>query len=390
MNLTRGIRDSGFGIRDSRLGIRRALAILLACGVLAGSGDARSTPSAPGVPLTAEALPSQISDAEFWKLVGELSEPEGSFPFDNFVSNETTIQSVIPVLQAKARPGGAYLGVGPEQNFTYIAALQPKIAFIIDIRRQNLVEHLMYKALFEMSADRADFVSRLFSRKRPPGLGKASTAAELFRAYEAAPADQRLFDSNLRAIVNNLTSSHHLPLGPRDLASLSYVYTAFFREGPGLSFSAGTADASMPTYADLMTQTDANGQHHSYLANEERYVIVRKLQGDNLVIPVVGDFGGQTALRDIGRYLSSHGTTVTAFYLSNVERYLFDRRRSWRRFYTNVALLPYDDRSIFIRAILNRPASTLVSLLSPIADLMRAFEDGRIHEYQDVFSIANY
>jgi len=108
------------------------------------------------------------------------------------------------------------------------------------------------------------------------------------------------------------------------------------------------------------------------------------------VIPVVGDFGGQTAIRDVGRYLSSHGTTVTAFYLSNVERYLFDRRRSWRRFYTNVALLPYDDKSIFIRAILNRPASTLVSLLSPIADLMRAFEDGRIHEYQDVFSIANY
>ena len=311
MNLTRKIRDSGFGIRDSRLGIRRALAIMLACGVLAGSGDARSTPSAPGVPLTAEALPSQISDAEFWKLVGELSEPEGSFPFDNFVSNETTIQSVIPVLQAKARPGGAYLGVGPEQNFTYIAALQPKIAFIIDIRRQNLLEHLMYKALFEMSADRADFVSRLFSRKRPPGLGKASTAAELFRAYEAAPADQRLFDSNLRAIVDNLTSSHHLPLGPRDLASLSYVYTAFFREGPGLSFSAGTADASMPTYADLMTQTDANGQHHSYLASEERYGIVRKLEGDNLVIPVVGDFGGQTAIRDVGTYLTSHGMTVT-------------------------------------------------------------------------------
>ena len=379
------------GIRDSRLGIRRALAILLACGVLAVSGAARSTQSAPRAPLTAEALPSQISDAEFWKLVGELSEPEGSFPFDNFVSNETTIQSVIPVLQAKARPGGAYLGVGPEQNFTYIAALQPKIAFIIDIRRQNLVEHLMYKALFEMSADRADFVSRLFSRKRPSGLGKASTAAELFRAYEAAPADQRLFDSNLRAIADNLTGGHHLPLGPRDLASLSYVYATFFREGPGLNFSAGgRADASMPTYADLMTQTDANGQHHSYLASEERYVFVRKLEGDNLVIPVVGDFGGQTAIGDVGRYLSSHGTTVTAFYLSNVERYLFDRRRSWRRFYTNVALLPYDDKSIFIRAILNRPASTLVSLVSPIADLMRAFEDGRIHEYQDVFSIANY
>ena len=146
----------------------------------------------------------------------------------------------------------------------------------------------------------------------------------------------------------------------------------------------------MPTYTDLMTQADANGRHHSYLASEDRYGFVRKLEGDNLVIPVVGDFGGPTAIRDVGRYLSSRDATVTAFYLSNVERYLFDRRRSWRTFYTNVAILPYDDKSLFIRAILNRPASTLVSLLSPIADLMKAFEEGRIHEYQDVFSIANY
>jgi hypothetical protein len=371
--------------------IRRTFPILLVCGVLSGSNNVRPARAALAVPLAAEALPSKISDSEWWKLVGELSEPEGNFPFDNFVSNETTIQSVIPVLQAKAQRGGAYLGVGPEQNFTYIAALQPKIAFIIDIRRQNLVEHLMYKALFELSADRADFVSRLFSRKRPPGLGKDSTAAELFRAYETASADQQLFDANLREVVDNLTNRHHLPLGSRDLASLRYVYTSFFREGPGLNYSAGgRGDPSMPTYTDLMTQTDANGQHHSYLANEDRYSIIRKLEGDNLLIPVVGDFGGATAIREVGRYLSSHGTTVTAFYLSNVERYLFDRRRSWRRFYANVAMLPYDDKSLFIRAILNRPASTLVTLLSPITDLMRAFDAGRIHEYQDVFSIANY
>ena len=195
----------------------------------------------------------------------------------------------------------------------------------------------------------------------------------------------------MREIADNLTRRHHLLLSPRDLTSLTYVYTSFFREGPGLNYSArGRPDPNMPTYTDLMTQTDRNGQHHSYLASEERYGFVRKLEGDNLVIPVVGDFGGPTAIRDVGRYLSSHGTTVTAFYLSNVERYLFDRRRSWRNFYANVGILPYDEKSVFIRAILNRPASTLVTLLAPITDLMKAFEQGRIHEYQDVFSISNY
>jgi len=380
MNLKGGIRGAGFGIRG-------ALAILVAFGVLAGSVMARPAQA----PLAVEGLPAQLSDADFWRLVGALSEPEGSFPFDNFVSNETTIQSVIPTLQAKTEPGGVYLGVGPEQNFTYIAALRPKIAFIIDIRRQNLVEHLMYKALFELSSDRAAFVSRLFSRKRPSGLDMSATAAELFRAYEAAPAEQQSFDSNLREIVDNLTIRHHLLLSARDLTSLTYIYTTFFREGPALNYVAGgLADPSMPTYADLMMQADGNGRHHSYLANEDQYGFVRKLEGDNLVIPVVGDFGGPTAIREVGRYLSSHGATVTAFYLSNVERYLFDRRRSWRNFYTNVAVLPYDNKSLFIRAILNRPASTLVTLLSPIAELMKAFDEGRIHEYQDVFSIANY
>jgi len=181
------------GIRDSGLGIRRTLTILLTCGLLGGSVIARPAPSARVVPRGAGAgpatdtLPSRISDADFWNLVGALSEPEGSFPFDNFMSNETTFQSVIPMLHAKARSGGAYLGVGPEQNFTYIATLRPKIAFIIDIRRQNLVEHLMYKALFELSADRATFVSRLFSRQRPPGLGSGSTRLNCFGPMQPRP-----------------------------------------------------------------------------------------------------------------------------------------------------------------------------------------------------------
>ena len=69
-----------------------------------------------------------------------------------------------------ARPARVYLGVGPEQNFTYIAALKPAMVFIVDVRRGNLQLHLMYKALFELSADRADFVARLFSKERPAGL----------------------------------------------------------------------------------------------------------------------------------------------------------------------------------------------------------------------------
>src|SRR6478736_683965 len=108
--------------------------------------------------VAADTLPQSLTDQEFWRLVSDFSEEGGSFRFE-YMSNEQQFQYVIPKLKEERKPGAVYLGVGPEQNFTYIAAIQPKMAFIFDIRRQNLVEHLMYKAIFEMSANRADFVS---------------------------------------------------------------------------------------------------------------------------------------------------------------------------------------------------------------------------------------
>src|SRR5207244_4732830 len=130
--------------------------------------------------FAAAELPGRISDREFWGLVSSMSEPGGFFQSDNFLSNEIVYQHVIPTLQAITGPGGVYLGVGPEQNFTYVVALRPKLAFIVDIRRQNMVEHLLYKAFFEIADTRADFISRLFARKQPAGLKENPTIDALF------------------------------------------------------------------------------------------------------------------------------------------------------------------------------------------------------------------
>ena len=139
-----------------------------------------------------DSLPTRLGDQAFWKLVTDLSEPNGSFRSDNLVSNEIRFQWVLPELTRTVRPGGVYLGVGPEQNFTYIAALRPKLAFILDVRRGNVDLHLMYKALFELATDRADFVSRLLSRKRPAGLTANSSPGEIFAAFAAAPHERPL------------------------------------------------------------------------------------------------------------------------------------------------------------------------------------------------------
>ena len=120
-------------------------------------------------------LPSEISDADFWRMIVELSEPGVSYPYENFVSNELQVQDVIPALKVTTKLGGVYIGVGPEQNFTYVAALQSQLAFVIDIRRQNMLELLMYKALFECRHHCADdrSGSRRAIRTTPefPGAG---------------------------------------------------------------------------------------------------------------------------------------------------------------------------------------------------------------------------
>src|SRR3989442_1715809 len=139
------------------------------------------------------------------------------------MSNEDDYQSVLPELARTAKANSIFIGVGPEQNFTYISALKPKMAFIVDIRRQNMVELLLYKALFELSANRTEFVSRLYSRKAQTSLTTSSSPNELFDAYEQVPADQKLFDANLAAAWDLLTKKHEFDLSADDKQGILIV-----------------------------------------------------------------------------------------------------------------------------------------------------------------------
>src|SRR6185436_11567224 len=95
--------------------------------------------------------------------------------------------------------GGVYLGVGPEQNFTYIARVRPEYAFIVDIRRENLLQHLLFASLFARADDPGDYLCLLFSRPcARPAAGGAWPGAE--RAFDALPPPtEATFDEGLRA-----------------------------------------------------------------------------------------------------------------------------------------------------------------------------------------------
>ena len=357
-------------------------------------------------PARTQSLPGRLSDDEFWRLIGDLSEAGGYFRSDNFVSNESTFQYVIPELQKSRASGGVYLGVGPDQNFTYIVALKPRIAFITDIRRQNMLQHLMYKAVIELSPTRADFVALLFARPKPAGLSDTTGAVALMQAFLAAPADSILYRKNLATIKDQLVTRHRFALSSDDLSTITYVYEAFFNAGPDLTYSfaagrqgrAGYFGRRMPSYAELMAESDALGMHRSYLATEDNYRTLRDLEVSNLVVPVVGDFAGDKAIKAIGTYLKAHNATVTAFYTSNVEQYLFQQADDWKHFFTNCAALPVDAKSVFIRAVFNymgfrdpssgAPGPRSTTMLSPILDVLKAVEEGKVQTYYDIIQLS--
>ncbi len=304
-----------------------------------------------------DTLPERLSDEAFWQLSDRFSEPDGYFRSDNLLSNELRYPEVIPGLVRLVEPGGVYLGVGPEQNFNYIAAIRPKIAFITDVRRGNLYAHLMYKALFELSADRVEFLSRLFTKPRPRGLGPTSTVGEIVDGFWFTDTgSQADYDRNVRAIRDQLTKAHALPLTAEDLQRIEDVYFNFYWYGPSITYNSsngsGFGRGSMAaTYADLMVAVDADGRPRSFLATEDSFRFIKDLEARNLVVPVVGDFAGPRALRAIGAFLREHGAVVSAFYLSNVEQYLRQDFK-WEAFCANVASMPLDERSTFIRSMI--------------------------------------
>ena len=217
-----------------------------------------------------------------------MSEPNGFFRSDNLLSNEIWLQWVIPDLLTRAQPGGVYLGVGPEQNFTYIAALKPKMVFITDIRRGNLHMHLMYKALFELSADRADFVSRLFTKKRPAGLtDEVDRRARSCNAFwdVADEPRSRSTRQNLKAIQDHLTKNARAAArAGRSATASRHVYCNFYWYGPAhhlqlVDRTAAAGGGNMANYGDLMMATDGAGVSRSYLASEETFQVLKDLAG---------------------------------------------------------------------------------------------------------------
>jgi hypothetical protein len=327
----------------------------------------------------------------FANRIAELSEPEGAFDTDNLISNERSYLHVVPALRNAGVKGGAYIGVGPDQNFSYIAQIRPAIAFIVDIRRDNLLLQLLFKALFAEAPTRMDYLMLLFGRAPPAATDGWRTAPiERLAAYvsgsPAAPdaeARRTRLDATLARSGVSLTRA--------DLSTIHRFHDRFIAAGLSLKFeSHGRGPRSYyPTYGELLLEGDRDGHHWNYLAADDDYQFVRGLEQRDLVIPVVGNLSGASALVKIGELLEQRGEKLSAFYTSNVEFYLFGDG-TFPRYFENLRRLPHTRNSVIIRSMFDGyafsagPGYYSESFTQPIDDLLERLRVGTIRGYRDL------
>lgn len=320
-----------------------------------------------------------LNPSEFATLIAELSEPEAYFDTDNLISNESTFLTIAERLRALPR-GGVYLGVGPDQNYSYIAQLRPQFAFMVDVRRGNLLEHLLFRSLFAQSRNRLEYLCLLLGKAIPEDLADWDDRPlpELVRYLDKAP----------RAATIAPFKDPTIPLTSDDRKTIAGFHKRFIADGLDLRFNSHGREPRpyYPRLRNLVLATDAAGKLASYLAREEDFRYVQLMHRENRIVPVVANLAGEKSLQAIASFIRKEKLTVSAIYTSNVEQYLY-RGGELVQFVSNLQAFPSTPDSLIIRSGMGpyaRGNSYSDQLTQPLESFLSDWKAGRLRSYSDI------
>ena len=348
------------------------------------AGDARDA----NATTTASLMP----DDAVGPLLARLSETPGDFPSENYVTNETSLLHVAPALRDPKLRGRGYVGVGPEQSYTYLAMLEPRVAYIVDIRRGNFLEHMIFRGCFEAGRTRAEFLGALLARRAAPlpegGAGAGFAALEA--ALRATTSESALRDEGVartKALMVRLGATRTAG----DDKAIARIHEAFAKHGLAIAYTMLNSERKYPTLGENLAARDLDGAPASFFASEETYARVRRLVIENRVLPVVGDFGGKHALRAVAGDMRTRGATLGVFYTSNVEQYLFEQK-TYGSFVESMRAMPSDDASLIVRVWFDagkphpaqRPGHRTTQLTLPVSAFLARAANKPFHFYWDV------
>jgi hypothetical protein len=312
-------------------------------------------------------MPERLMDVAFpardqalARVVADLSESDAGRAADNLITNEDSFARVADRL-VQLGPGNVYLGVGPDQNFTYLAHARPRLAFVLDFRRRNGLLHLTHKAL-NPSAD------------------------DLVAAFEGPPMDRGRLDATIAEVASYLR-----PLGVVDESEwpdLAMIQAKL--AGPGLN-ARFLALPMYPTAGQLLRSKDRQGRPAHFLASEDWYQVVRAAQVGDCLIPIIGDFAGPSTFARLADWLRRRDLAVSTFYASDVEFFLL-RSGKFPAYAANLAKLPWAEGAVLIRTSTREiphpervSGDSSTTILRPVGPFLEAARAGRIKTVEDLF-----
>ncbi len=317
--------------------------------------------------------------------------------YNNYlVSNELGHQNVIPGVQQYINYNGVYIGVGPDQNYTYIAATRPSFAFIVDNRKENQLLHYLFKACFELASSRQEYLSILFSK--PLKINdRLLSLHDMVHYFSQIEGEMNYFNKNWDLLSKKIRK-YRTNLSDNDLDQIYSIYGDFFkyhlllRTRNNLTSWQGWP---YPTYRDFLLTTDQAGCSWNFLNDDMRFQWLKAMQRNNRIIPIVGDLTGGKTLRTIAEFATKKGIPITTIYISNAEQLIF-QEQLFDQYMSNIKNLPKNSSSLMIRTVVNKKGQVhpefengqiLTTLIQKIESFIQLYEEDRYNTYWDIATL---
>lgn len=341
-------------LRGAPLGL--SLVLGLAPPTVLTQAQTQAPPRAAAAPSAAG--PLSYSTKEFAALAARFSDAGGYFDTDNLISNEPSLLHPLTTLDSLGVRGGVYLGVGPDQNFNYIAQVVPQVSFIADIRRDNMLLVLLFKALFHAASDRQEFLALWLGKPVPPAPRRRDWPVDSLVAWAERTPSSTSGRTQAHQRVTALVRGFGIPLSAKDLQTIARFHGEFMQQGTALRFTTigRPPQRTYPTLGQLLRERDKAGRQRSYLASDSLFGIVQDMHRRNVIIPLVGDLAGPTVLPRLAPWLRQERLAISVLYTSNVEDYLL-RYGTFRDFVKSVRALPRQSNAVIIRSWFGGPGT---------------------------------
>ncbi len=261
---------------------------------------ATAAPVATSAGLGPASLVALTDDQRAAFTAGSADEP---IPVDiHYVqSNETRHDLYFDFI---ANKGGAYVGVGSDQNFTMMAALRAEYAFLMDIDYRVVDLHRMYEVLVEANETPRALVDAWHAKNA------VSTRARLDEAF--AGLDEKARARLLRGFA--------------------------------------TARETVYRHLERVIARNRDGQPSTWLSDPEHYAHIRAMYQTDRVRMMPGNLAGDVSLRTVATACKALGVPVHALYMSNAEEYF----KYIPAFVTSIEGLPTDSSSVVLRTIYSK------------------------------------